>query len=55
MSSLVIAHRLTTVQNADVIMGMDKGRVVETGNHSELIQNHPDGIYAKLVKHQQND
>jgi len=34
----VIAHRLSTVQNADVIMLIDSGRIIECGNHEELIK-----------------
>ncbi|MBQ4465402.1 MAG: ABC transporter ATP-binding protein, partial [Oscillospiraceae bacterium] len=33
----VIAHRLSTVRNSDVIMVLDKGRIIERGNHEELI------------------
>jgi ATP-binding cassette subfamily B protein len=33
----VIAHRLSTVQNSDVIMVLDRGRIIERGSHNELI------------------
>ena len=42
----VIAHRLSTVQNSDAIMVLDHGRIVERGDHEDLIQQH--GIYYQL-------
>lgn len=42
----VIAHRLSTVQNADVIMVLDHGRIIERGNHAKLIAEH--GTYYQL-------
>jgi len=45
-TTLVIAHRLTTIQNSDLIIVMDKGDMVETGTHTSLLENN--GLYAKL-------
>ena len=49
-TTLVIAHRLSTVRNADLICVMDNGRVVETGRHGDLVAK--GGAYAELVRSQ---
>jgi ATP-binding cassette, subfamily B, bacterial MsbA len=49
-TTLVIAHRLSTVQNADLICVMDQGTIVETGTHRELLAE--GGAYARLVRSQ---
>jgi len=46
-TSIVIAHRLSTVQRADAIVVLERGRIVETGRHDELLAR-PLGAYAKL-------
>jgi subfamily B ATP-binding cassette protein MsbA len=52
-SSLVIAHRLSTVQSADRIVVLDAGRVVQQGTHAELLAQ--GGLYKKLYEMQFND
>jgi ATP-binding cassette, subfamily B, bacterial len=49
-TSLIIAHRLSTVKNADEIIVLDKGEIVEKGTHSKLIEKK--GFYFNLVKNQ---
>lgn len=49
-TTLIIAHRLSTVRDADRILVLDAGHVVEQGSHQELLAR--DGAYAKLVRHQ---
>ena len=50
-TTFAIAHRLSTLRNADKLMVMEKGRLVELGTHDELMDK-PDGLYRKLVKMQ---
>ena len=45
-TSLVIAHRLSTIEKADRIVVLQKGEIIETGTHSELLAN--EGVYAQL-------
>jgi ATP-binding cassette, subfamily B, bacterial len=49
-TSLVIAHRLSTVLNADKVIVVDAGQIVETGTHAELLA--ADGLYAELYRTQ---
>jgi ATP-binding cassette subfamily B protein len=52
-TSLVIAHRLSTVRQADVILVVDDGRIVERGSHEELLER--GGLYASLYATQFQD
>ena len=49
VTTIVIAHRLTTIKNADRIIVMKKGRIIEDGNHFSLLANFPEGVYSNLV------
>ena len=52
-TTLIIAHRLSTVQRADRLVVLDRGRIVEEGTHAELLRN--GGIYARLFQMQWRD
>ena len=47
---IVVAHRLSTVKNADKIIVLEKGELIEEGTHEELVKKK--GAYYKLVKNQ---
>ena len=48
-TTIVIAHRLSTVVDADRIYVLERGKVVQSGNHAELMA--ADGLYASLYRH----
>jgi len=52
-TTLIIAHRLSTVKKAHKIFVLDQGRIVQSGSHQELIL-HPNGFYKKLIEKQFN-
>ncbi|XP_042483361.1 ABC transporter B family member 15-like [Macadamia integrifolia] len=49
-TSIVVAHRLSTIQNCDEIVVLEGGKVVEKGTHSALLAEGPTGVYCSLVK-----
>ncbi|CAI2366845.1 unnamed protein product [Moneuplotes crassus] len=54
ITTVVIAHRLSTIKKADRIIVIDKGQIKEIGNHESLLEQYPEGVYAKLVNTQQH-
>lgn len=52
-TTLIVAHRLSTIKNADRILVINHGEIVESGSHKELLDN--EGIYSKLYNQQFND
>ena len=49
-TSFIVAHRLSTIQNADVILVMENGHILEQGTHEELLVKN--GAYARLYNSQ---
>jgi len=49
-TTVVVAHRLATIRNADVIAVIDDGKVAEQGSHNHLLKHHPDGAYARMIE-----
>ena len=49
-TSFIVAHRLSTIEEADIILVMKDGHVIEQGNHEELLQKN--GFYAALYNSQ---
>ncbi|KAL0436040.1 UNVERIFIED_CONTAM: ABC transporter B family member 11 [Sesamum radiatum] len=51
-TTVIVAHRLTTVRNANIIAVIHKGKMVEKGTHSELLED-PEGAYSQLIRLQE--
>ena len=49
-TSFIVAHRLSTIQNADIILVMRNGHIVEQGSHQQLLQKN--GFYAEIYNAQ---
>tara|TARA_B100001123_G_C15341480_1_gene1035145 strand:+ start:2399 stop:4162 length:1764 start_codon:yes stop_codon:yes gene_type:complete len=52
-TSLIVAHRLTTIKTADLIYVLDKGKIIEFGNHNDLITNN--GLYKRLYENDKKE
>ena len=50
-TSIVIAHRLSTIRHADEIIVLQKGNIIERGNHEQLLE--AGGMYKKLIEMQE--
>lgn len=50
-TTIVVAHRLSTIRNADSIAVLQEGKILEQGNHDELMQR-PNGAYLALINQQ---
>ncbi|GAB2272304.1 Multidrug resistance protein 1 [Dionaea muscipula] len=49
-TTIIVAHRLSTIRNAHTIAVIDDGKVAEHGSHSHLLKNYPDGCYARMIQ-----
>ncbi|KAH9309393.1 hypothetical protein KI387_037304, partial [Taxus chinensis] len=54
-TTVIVAHRLTTIQNSDCIVVIEKGRIIERGSHSQLLSKGDGGAYYSLVTLQQQN
>ena len=50
---IIVSHRISSVKDADIIIVLDKGKIVEKGKHQNLLQNR--GLYFELFNKQQNE
>jgi ATP-binding cassette, subfamily B (MDR/TAP), member 1 len=53
VTTVVVAHRLSTIRNSDKIIVMSKGKIIEVGTHDSLLVDFPEGTYAKFVREQE--
>ena len=53
ITTIVIAHRLSTVINSNMVLVLDKGEIVERGNHNQLLK--LDGLYASMWRQQERN
>lgn len=49
-TTIVVAHRLSAIRNAEVIVVIHSGRVVESGSHDELMGNNKNGLYSAMMQ-----
>lgn len=53
ITTIVVAHRLSTIKDADKIIVMKSGKIIEVGTHQSLLRNYPNGIYSGFVTEQE--
>ena len=53
ITTIVVAHRLSTIKNSDKIVVLEEGKIVEEGNHHTLLRQYPNGLYSRLVSTQE--
>ena len=53
VTTITVAHRLSTIKECDRILVLKKGVIVEDGTHDSLLKDFPNGLYSKLVSQQE--
>lgn len=50
ITTIIVAHKLSTITNADQILVIKEGEIIEKGTHWSILEEHPTGVYSSLVK-----